>query len=278
MELRNESIGYPVFGGYGGGYGYGGNCGYGGGGGIFALLAAFALFRNNFNNGDFHGAANNLGFIETGLGNIRADIGESKFDTVSSILTQTSSIMAQICNGNYENLEAIMNQTNSLNCALNGISKEICCGFNQLGSQVADVKYDLGTQISAGNNLTNMNILKMGFENQLANCQQTNVLSRQIADCCCEEKQLIQGTAFQTQLRDLENQNCTNKQLDEIKCLIKETAKDQELERLRRGENQAFIASQVQRGITATIGHWSADAQFNGVTYPQPPFPWTATY
>lgn len=287
MELRNESVGYPVFGGYGGGYGcHDGGFGYGGG--ILGIVALMALFNRNFNNGDFNGAQANLGFIEQGIGNIRADIGETKFDTVSSILQQTTALMGELCNGKLENIEAIMNQTNALQCSLNGIQQQMCCGFNQLGMQTAEVKYDLGTQISAGNyalaskidcgnNQLNMNILKQGFENQLGNCQQTNVLSRQIADCCCEEKQLIQGTAFATQLRDLENQNCTNMQLAEIKCLIKDTAKDQELARLSRIERKEELANQINRSITATLGSWSAAAQFNGVTYPSPPFPWTAT-
>lgn len=271
MELRNESVGYPMggFGGYGG-------CGFGGGFGI-ELLAILALFRNNFNNGDFGGAQANLGFIENALGNIRADIGDVKYDTVSSILQSTNALMVELCNGKLENIEAIMNQTNALQGAIHGIEREMCAGFNHLGAQISETKYDLGRQISDGTNFTNMNILKQGYENQLANCQQTNILSRQAADCCCDLKGLVSGTAFQTQLRDLENQNCTNQQLAEIKCLIKETAKDQEIERLRRAEQQGFIANQVNRGITATIGHWTADAQFNGVTYPQPSFPWTST-
>ena len=242
--------------------GYGGYSGGWGGDGILGLIALLSLFRGNFNGGDYGGAAVNLAAIEGQLANVRADIGDVKYDTVSSILAQTNALMAELCNGRMENITAIMGQTNQLQTELFGIQ-----------GAISGVKFDLSTQMSAYANETNTNILRMGYENQLANCQQTNILSSQLASCCCETKGLIQSTAFETQLRDLQYKGDTDKQLAEIKCLIKDTAKDQELARLGRLENQMYIANQINRGINATVGHWSADAQFNGVTYPQPPFP-----
>lgn len=247
MELRNESVG--------GGYGYGGGfCGDG----ILGMIALLSVFRGNLWGGNYEGAGANLAEVQNQLANIRADIGQAKYDAINSTLQQTIGLMGEINAGRFEHLNAIFNQTMHLESEFKSVNAHICA----VEKDVLINRYELGKEIQ-----------RMGYENQLANCQQTNVLSRQIADCCCETNGNIRETAFQTQLRDLEYKGDTDKQLAEIKCLIKDTAKDQEIARLSRMENQLYIANQINRGINATVGHWSADAQFNGVTYPQPPFP-----
>lgn len=255
MEQRIETAG--------GGYGYGGY----GGDGILGMITLLSLFRNNFYGGDYGAAGTNLAAIEGQLANVRADIGDVKYDTVSSILSQTNALMSDMCAGRLENVSAIMSQTNQLQGEL----------FS-LQNTVNNVKSDLSAQMCAGFNGLNQNILSQGYENRIAGLQNTNALSRQMSDCCCETNMNIERTAAATQLRDLEYKCDTDKQLAEIKCLIKDTAKDQEIERLKRAELQGYIASQTNRAMNATVGHWSADAQFNGVTYPQPPYPWGASF
>jgi hypothetical protein len=253
--LRNETD--VVGGGYGGG-------GFGEGG-ILGLIALLALFRGNLFGGNHEGAQANIAEIENQLANVRADIGDVKYDGVVNTLNQTNALMSELCNGKFENAKAVWEQTSRLQGELFGIQKDILVSNNETN-----------VNILRGNNETNLNIVRMGFENQLNNERQTNVLQRQIGDCCCETNRNIERTAFATQYRDLENKNSTDRQLEEIKCLVKDTAKEQELFALRRESERNFIAGEIRRStaanVNATIDSWWAAKTFNGATYPQPPY------
>lgn len=286
VETRNESIGgfYPgAVGGYGGGYGHDG---------ILGIIALLALFRGNLFGGNHEGAGANLAEIQNQLSNIRADIGDVKYDNLSGTLQQTIGLLGEINAGRLENMSALLSQTNVLQGGLFGLQKDILVSANKTDMAIAQSTFGLSRQLDANAAAaaaccceTNLNLTKLGYENIIANLNQTNQLQRQMdanaaaaAACCCETNLNIERTAFATQLRDLENKCDTDRQLAEIKCLIKDTAKDQELARLTRAEEQAFIANQINKSISTTVGSWSAAAQFNGVTYPSPPFPFSGAF
>lgn len=272
MFLNNESVGS---GGVGPGHGYDG---FGGGNSILGLIALLGILRNQFNGGNFDGARNTGIELSEQLGSIRADIGTAKYDTVSSILSQTNALMSAICEGRMENITAVLNQTNVLQGAICGLS-----------AQMGEVKYDLGSKIDNHSNLTNMNILKQGFENQLANCQQTNVLTSKIEGCCCALGQQIERTAFETQYRDLESKCSTDAKLKELECgqkaiigkieesrLLDENNRLREkVDALREKDERAFVAAQA--GRTNCLVTQLADAQkaYIAATTPDTPFPWS---
>lgn len=73
-------------------------------------------------------------------------------------------------------------------------------------------------------------------------------MSHQISDCCCENKMLIQGVENRLALQ-AERNFCELKQgQDQIKCLIENTAKDQEIARLNR-----VIDKQRDQNIISSI-------------------------
>lgn len=290
VETRNESIGgyYP---GAVGGCGHGGYDGFGGGG-ILGLIALLSIFRGNLFGGHHGEAGANIAEIQNQLGNIRADIGDVKYDALSGTLQQTIGLLNEINAGRLENMSALLSQTNTLQAGLFGLQKDVLISSCNTDKEIAQATFGLSRQMDANAAAaaaccceTNLNVERQGFANQLATLQQTNELTRQMdanaaaaAACCCETNLNIERTAFATQLRDLENKCDTDRQLSEIKCLIKDTAKDQELARLSRLESEAFIANQINKSISTTIGSWSAAAQFNGVTYPSPPFPFSGAF
>lgn len=311
MDVRNESIGGYVP--FGGGYGYGGypggyGCGFGGGG-ILGLIALLSLFRGHLGHGDYKGADNCLHDICSQLGSIRADIGDSKYDTVSNMLNQTMGLMKEISCGNLENLNALFNQTMHLDSEFKCLGKDIC----QVDKDVLINRYELGKDICNVDRdvlenrwILDKDIQKMGFENQIGNLKQTIEIKDQLCEmqhaadkCCCETNQNIERTAFQTQLRDLEYKNCTDKQLAELKCgqkeildkitesrLLEENARlKDKVEALREKDERSYLAAKITEGanksVATTYGHWWADRAFNGDTYPNPPYPagaWPTAY
>ena len=240
-------------GGYGG-FGFGG--GFGGGGTVLGVLIGALLPRlfGNFNNGNYEACRADIAEIQNQLGNVRADIGDVKYDSCKDLLTQTSALMMQMCNGQFQNAEQVWNLGNKLQCELFGLQKDIL----------------------VGNNAINQNILTQGYQNQLANCQQTNTLQNAISECCCNTNLNIERMGHAIQLRDLECCCKTQQQFEEVKSLITNTAKEQELLRLRQESERGFIRDEIRRstaaGVGATFDSWWAAKTFNGATYPQPPF------
>lgn len=255
MNYRNESIGaYPMYGGYGGGFGEGG---------ILGLIALLSLFRGNLFGGNHDAAGANFAEMQNQLANVRADLGDVKYNEAKDLLTQTNSLMMSYMNGQFQNAQAIWDTTSRL--------QECCCATNQ---NIAQTKYDL-----------EKSILIQGFQNQLGNCEQTNTLQKQISDCCCETNLNMTKMNYEAMLRD---QACcceTQKQFQELKCgqrdimsYIDNKFKEEELHRLRTAEERRFTDDAVKRGtisaVNATIGSWEAAAQFNGLTYPRPSYPY----
>lgn len=246
----------------------GGTGGFGTGDGMLGLIALLAIMRGNLFGGDTVAASSNLSEIQGQLANIRSDIGDVKYDTVNSILAQTNALMAGISDGKFENMAAILSQTNQLQSEFNQLQSSICA----TQASIAETKYDLGSQISQSSCETNLNITKMGYENQLATQAIENSLSRQIAECCCATNLRLTELDYQGQLRDQANFAALLNGQTEIKCLIKDTAKDEEIARLTRESDRSFISNEINKSINTTVGSWAAARAFNGPTYPNPPY------
>lgn len=94
-------------------------------------------------------------------------------------------LLMQAINNNGTNLSALAStlncDVNTIKTAINTLQNSICQVGNNLGMSIADVK----NSITMGN----MNIAK------------------QIAQCCCDNKLLVQGMGYEGQLRDQVNTN-----------------------------------------------------------------------
>ena len=138
---------------------------------------------------------------------------------------------------------------------LDGISNGLCDGF-----------YSMNNGMLTGFNGINTNIMQTGFGIQqaintdtVANIQNTNALQTQIANCCCETREAIQGVNYNmaqntcalqntmnNNTRDLlENQNSNTRAILDYLCQ-KETAD-------LRAENQALKLAASQSNQNAVL-------------------------
>ena len=138
---------------------------------------------------------------------------------------------------------------------LDGISNGLCDGF-----------YSMNNGMLTGFNGINTNIMQTGFGIQqainadtVANMQNTNALQAQIANCCCETREAIQGVNYNmaqntcalqntmnNNTRDLlENQNSNTRAILDYLCQ-KETAD-------LRAENQALKLAASQSNQNAVL-------------------------
>ena len=139
---------YPMMGGYGNG-----NGGFFGSDGIWAILLFALIFgaNGNWGNGGFFGGGNNNDFAW--LSNGQKDI-----------MTNT--------NNGFDTLH-LSNQLEGNRDAINGLSNQICNSTASINSNVSNGFYN--SEIAATNR-------------QIANMNQIFDLSRQFADCCCENR------------------------------------------------------------------------------------------
>lgn len=79
---------------------------------------------------------------------------------------------------------------NSVKTAINQVQSAICSVGNQVGMSAADVK----NAITTGN----------------------MSLAQQLAQCCCDNKLLVQGMGYEGQLRDLQNTNTITGRIDQL--------------------------------------------------------------
>ena len=138
---------------------------------------------------------------------------------------------------------------------LDGISNGLCDGF-----------YSMNNGMLTGFNGINTNIMQTGFGIQqainadtVANMQNTNALQTQLANCCCETREAIQGVNYNmaqntcalqntmnNNTRDiLENQNSNTRAILDSLCQ-KETAD-------LRAENQALKLAASQSNQNAVL-------------------------
>jgi hypothetical protein len=225
MIGRNETD-YAISGG-GGGFGFGG---FGGGWGIppvglFGVMPFGRGFGHDGNDGN-----RGRGMDECCC-DIRADIGETKFKIAEIGLQNANALQKEVCNVNMQSKD----NTFQIEKELFGLQRDAlgCCCETQ-------------KTILAGDNMLEKSILTQGFQNQLANCQQTNTLQNAINNCCCETNLNIERTANTTQIRDLQNFNAINVELTKLSCGQKEIiafianqAKDNKIECLEKELRQS---------------------------------------
>lgn len=160
------------------------NGGFGGNGGWFWIWIILIFFM--------WGGWGNNGFGRT---------GEDASRLASQLNTDTNTTMLmQAIQGNKE---AISNLSNTLNCDINSLQtalNTISCGVDKLGAEFKLSGCEVINAVTSGNaslasklaecccttqrsiDSVNLNITKMGYENQLANCNQTNTLQNAIVN------------------------------------------------------------------------------------------------
>ena len=150
LATTNGAYPYPVM--YGNG-GYG-NGGFLGGDGIWAILLFALLFGNG------------------GWGNGGFGFGGNGFDNGYAWLSNGQKEIMQNTNNGFDTLH-LSNQLEGNRDALNGLSNQICNSTASITSAITNGFYN--SEISANNR-------------QMADMQQNFDLSKQFADCCCENR------------------------------------------------------------------------------------------
>ena len=153
------------------------NGGFGGNGNWIWVIFLFFLFGWRGNNG-FGGNSGDCGVLGTGY--------------LSNQITNTAGrdLLMQAINGNgaaVQNLASTLNcDINSIKCAINGVQSSI----NQVGMSAADVK----NAITTGN----------------------MQMAQQLAQCCCDNKLLVQGMGYEGQIRDMQNTSAITGRIDQL--------------------------------------------------------------
>ena len=141
---------------------------------------------------------------------------------------------------------------------LDGLSNGLCDGF-----------YAMNNGMLTGFNGINTNIMQTGFGIQqainadtVANMQNTNALQAQLAQCCCETREAIQGVNYNMaqNTRDIiDSQNAGTRAILDYLCNEKISSLQAENNDLRRAASQdrqsalltTAMASQTQQPINA---------------------------
>ena len=144
---------YPVYPMYGNNGGFGGNCGFLGGDGwiVLLLLLAFGGWGNNGNGGFF---------------------GNNNFDNGYAWLSNGQKEIMQNTNNGFDTLH-LSNQLEGTRDGIYGLSNQLCNSTADITSAINNGFY--GAEISANSR-------------QMANMNTAFDLSRQFADCCCENR------------------------------------------------------------------------------------------
>jgi len=145
---------YPMMGGFGNG-GFGG---FGGDGAIWIILIIALLGGFNNGNGGWGGFGNNA------------------FDNGYAWLSNGQKEIMQNTNNGFDTLH-LSNQLDTVNNGIYSLSNQLCNTGNDITSAINTTAYN--AEIAAANR-------------QMANMQQNFDLSRQFADCCCENRLGVQ--------------------------------------------------------------------------------------
>lgn len=150
LATNNGAYPYPIM--YGNG-GFGGNSGFLGGDGWIVLLLLLA-FGGNW-------GGNNGGFF-----------GGNSFDNGYAWLSNGQKEIMQNTNNGFDTLH-LSNQLDTVNTGIYSLSNQLCNSTAGINSNVSNGFYN--AEISANNRAINQ-------------MQDTFALSRQFADCCCENR------------------------------------------------------------------------------------------
>lgn len=221
---------YPMMGGFGGNGGFGG---FGGDSAIWLIVLLALIWGNNGNGG--------FGF------------GNNSFDNGYAWLSNGQKEIMSNTNNGFDTLH-LSNQLDTVNSGIYSLSNQLCNTGNDITSAINTTAYN--AEIAAANR-------------QMANMNTAFDLSRQFADCCCENRLgianlnstiLAENCADRAALADglkdvLINQTAnTQKILDQI-CADKIDQKNDTIAQLRqellyaRGQ-----ASQVQQTAELRLG------------------------
>lgn len=133
--------------------------GWGDGNGWWILIILFAIFGGWGNNG--YGAGNGSGYVATAA--TQADI-QRGFDT-SAVISKLDGLSNGLCDGFY------------------AMNTSVLTGVNSIQNSI---------QQASTANLQNTYTLQNAIQQDtVANMQNTNSISRQLADCCCENREAI---------------------------------------------------------------------------------------
>ena len=158
------------------------------------------LISQIMNNGGFGSNGNWIWIIflfllfgRNGFGNYGDVLGTGY---LSNQINNTSGrdLLMQAINGNGNAIQNLSNMLNtnieSIKCAINGVQNSICQVGNQVGMSAADVK----NAITTGN----------------------MQIAQQLAQCCCDNKLLVQGISYEGQLRDMQNTSAITDRIDQL--------------------------------------------------------------
>lgn len=157
------------------------------------------LLTSIMNNGGFGNNGNWIWIIFLFLLWGRNGYGFNGGDGTSYLSNQINNgagrdLLMQAINGNgnaLNNLASTLNcDVNSIKSAINGVQSSICQVGNQVGMSAADVK----NAITTGN----------------------MSLAQQLAQCCCDNKLLVQGMGYEGQLRDMQNTSTITNRIDQL--------------------------------------------------------------
>lgn len=159
------------------------------------------LISQIMNNGGFGGNGNWIWIIflfllfgRNGFGNYGDNVLGTGY--LSNQINNTSGrdLLMQAINGNGNAIQNLSNMLNanikSIKCAINGVQSSICQVGNQIGMSAADVK----NAITTGN----------------------MQIAQQLAQCCCDNKLLVQGMGYDGQIRDMQNTSAITGRIDQL--------------------------------------------------------------
>lgn len=144
-----------------------------------------------------------LGWGNRAFGGVGGNNGGGNMPTIVSLPTGGSSCSGEIQRG-FDN-QAVISK-------LDGISNGLCDGF-----------YAMNNSMLTGFNGINTNIMQTGYGIQqavnadtVANMQNTNALQSQLANCCCETREAIQGVNYNMATNTCALQNTMNNNTRDI--------------------------------------------------------------
>lgn len=144
-----------------------------------------------------------LGWGNRAFGGVGGNDGGGNMPTIVNLPTGGSSCSGEIQRG-FDN-QAVISK-------LDGISNGLCDGF-----------YAMNNSMLTGFNGINTNIMQTGYGIQqainadtVANMQNTNALQSQLANCCCETREAIQGVNYNMATNTCALQNTMNNNTRDI--------------------------------------------------------------
>ena len=159
------------------------------------------LITQIMNNGGFGNNGNWIWIIflfllfgRNGFGNYGDNVLGTGY--LSNQINNTSGrdLLMQAINGNGNAIQNLSNMLNtnieSIKCAINSVQSSICQVGNQIGMSAADVK----NAITTGN----------------------MQIAQQLAQCCCDNKILVQGMGYEGQIRDMQNTSAITGRIDQL--------------------------------------------------------------